>query len=207
MNSIFENNFAAKSGGAISAEFVKIFFCHFDNNLAGDSGGALHLYIGSDYGDIDDGSHEYETYIAASSFNFNHAGLDGGAIYCQKYPRKMDSLVLLQTSSNSHTAKNGGFLYLSGCFVSIIANTDIVKNQAEKGGAINAEDSRIKIESASIPIVPVQLTIVTLADNIAENGGGALFLVDSNIETDFGSCLVFNHNMALRNGGAIYVLE
>ena len=208
-NCIFKYNFAAKSGGAISSEVVSCYSCFFENNLAGMLGGAIHTSTANNDGDY----HNHINFIVNSTFNLNEAGRDGGAVYCQKYPRMMDWLIISQSSSKSNSAARGGFLYLSECHVSMAYDTDITESQAEHGGAIYSQDSCIAVESSFIVPIPGtmqtgfrhQPTTVMLANNAAKKGG-ALFLVDSSVKVGFTSNLIFDHNLANR-GGAIYVLD
>ena len=147
---IFKYNFAARSGGAISSEVMDCYGCLFENNSARLLGGAIYTSTASNGGDY----RGHKISIANSSFNFKEAGLDGGAVYCQKYPRKMDWLVISQTYSKSNSAARGGFLYLSDCYVSMFNKTNITESQAEHGGAIYSQDSRIAVESSFIVPIP-----------------------------------------------------
>ena len=205
-NCNFKYNFAAKSGGAIYSEVMDCYSCLFENNSAKLLGGAIYTSTANN-------DRDHKISIANFTFHFNEAGLDGGAVYCQKYPRKMDWLVISQTYSKSNSAARGGFLYLSDCHVSMVHKTSITESQAEHGGAIYSQDSRIAVESSFIVPIPgilltgfrYQLTTVMLANNVAKNGG-ALFLVDSSVNVGLTSNLIFDHNVANR-GGAIYVLD
>ena len=76
-NCNFKYNIAARSGDAISSKVMHCYSCLFENNSAKLLGGAI--YTSTANNDID-----YRISIANSSFNFNEAGLDGGAVYCQK---------------------------------------------------------------------------------------------------------------------------
>lgn len=199
-NCIFQDNFANILGGAIKADFAKIFNCHFENNSAGQLGGALH--IGIQYGIIRE-----DLYIANSSFNLNRAGIHGGAIYCMM----VDALYFSTSSSNSNFAvANGGFLYLTGCNVIMENDTEIINNQAENGGAIYDKNSLIQIGIRSErPWLydGTPLTEVRLVNNTAMNLGGALYFENSKLLSLAESHLIFVGNTAADKGGAIYVCD
>ena len=194
-HSTFQRNFATASGGAISAEVVKCIRCHFENNSAGESGGALFLYKGRDYGSIY--TLEEATSFSVSIFNFNQARLHGGAVYCEKYPRNARSLIFHKSNSKINSATKGGFLYLSGCHVTLNDNISILYNHAERGGAIYTEHSNITIQTSDQ---------ITIANNVATSEGGALFLADSILELSIG-LLILENNTAADKGGAIYVSD
>ena len=198
-HSTFQRNFATASGGAISAEVVKCIHCHFENNSARESGGALFLYKGRDYGNIysDMETRHVATSFGVSIFNFNQAGLHGGAVYCEKYPRNAHSLIFHQSNSKINSATEGGFLYLSGCHVTLNDNISILYNHAERGGAIYTEHSNTTIQTSDQ---------ITIANNVATSEGGALFLTDSILWLSIG-LLILENNTAADRGGAIYVSD
>ena len=115
-----------------------------------------------------------------------------------------NSLALSLTTLESNSAMNGGSLYLSRCYLSLLNSDRIEYSKADKGGAIYAEDLSVIFIGNS----GVHTTIVTLANNTAQDSGGGLFLVDSYLRNVFSTnSLIFDHNTAADKGGAMYVLE
>ena len=181
-NSVFKYNIGTAlyiSGGSLD---VTISNCTFRNNLA-QAGGALY-------------AKQYQGYItiANSSFGFNRAVHDGGALYCEG--SFIDIQDLVYSFSNSAEKGNGGFVFLSKC--NIYINSYHVSNRASNGGVIYAEHgSNIFVESNT-----------TMTNNTADKNGGALYLKDSNIffgSDEPGMRMLLSNNVAKQQGGAIYV--
>ena len=75
-------------------------------------------------------------------------------MYCEKHPRNAYSLVFSNSSLKSNSAANGGFLYLSGCHVSMVYNVSIISNRAENGGGIYSENSEVNVDNSFEPALP-----------------------------------------------------
>ena len=187
-NSIFKDNHANNSGGALfirSAGVVIVQNCQFEQNSA-ESGGALAIEHGEDY-----------VSIVNSFFVFNEAATEGGAINCYNGQINIKGGYSI---SNSAVNGKGGFAYLSECQLYVLIHEyAISSNRALNGGGIYANKSIFSIGH-----------ITTMTNNSAARDGGALYLTDdSEIRFHFTvqSLLTLDHNMAVSKGGAIYVSD
>ena len=182
----FIGNRALSNGGAMFIEGVmtSIFQCYFHDNSA-TSGGAIYVSL-----------RNQNVYISNSTFLFNQACKDGGALYCNN-----NGAMFLNTggvfSSNS-ASDRGGFVYLSNCDLNILIRTFIIRNnKAFKGGAVYAASSDVALQTETL-----------IANNTAEESGGGLYLVNSKLYTTFSNRFI--HNVVTSNtgkGGAIFILD
>lgn len=128
-NSIFERNRAGGEGGFLYLENTRVTACYlccqFKNNSAR-SGSSLYIK-----------SSEEECMIINSTFIFNKAESDGGAIYCKDHTYGFIVIRGGYSSANSAEKGSGGFAYLANCQLSLF-NHNISGNRALNGGAIYA---------------------------------------------------------------------
>ena len=172
-NSTFLANNAEGKGGAI---YIKNTEIRLDDcqflNNSADQGGAIYA--------------ESEVNFQAShSVISSNEARQGGAIYC-----KDSSFSTADSYSKSNVGSDGGFTYLSNCQLEL-HNYQVIENIASNGGALYAEsESHISIFNT------------TVAENLARENGGGMYLVNSvELVLDGG---IFNKNVADLKGGAIY---
>ena len=187
----FLDNFANESGGAIyTTKLADVDSCQFKNNYAARSGGAVYFYH------VEEESPPHR--LSNSSFYLNKAGSNGGAIYCLSYEFTTD-LPLIDGNATINSAMNGGFLYSAGCTVSFKGTYYIIGNNATNGGAVFI--TRVSIVEMNLA------NQVLFMNNTAENFGGAIYAVNSEIciNSSFVDQVIFSHNAAARKGGALYI--
>ena len=187
-NSIFIANHANISGGAmycISSQ-VTVYSSQFEKNSADKSGGGLYII-------------RSRTLIFESRLVFNTAKDGGGAIHCDE-TNNLQFVVLLNGSAAFNSAENGGFAYLSRCYL-VIYQYAISSNRAlMNGGAIFSDNSVVSFRNA----------FCNVTQNTAKDSGGALYLRNSNVFIRNTSTVFFINNSALSprgRGGAIFVLD
>lgn len=118
-DSKFFNNFANVTGGALHIATVKIYNSEFENNYAAQSGGALSFFVG-------DSAKLKDSHIIITTFNFNEARVDGGAIYSDN-KNIIDigvDILIHGGNSENNSAINGGFLNIQSGSVSISGHSN-----------------------------------------------------------------------------------
>lgn len=117
LNTVFINNSAQDSGGALYCFYtqVKVIHSQFYNNSAKVSGGAIY-FIGLDSDQKNNEDSEEDLILSNTNFTYNHAGSDGGALYCKGNIGEDIIFGRIGTSySKFNSAANGGFAYLLKC--------------------------------------------------------------------------------------------
>lgn len=212
-------------GGAIYSDSGRVRLidgCHFQSNMAGQTmatganlGGAIY-------------SLNSTLVVSNSSFLFNHAAGDGGAIYAEKTSTNEEGgLIRINDSEfNENSAQqNGGALALINEIEGVlIASTWFRQHQADNyGGAIYAEGSDVTADFADFklntavngggiytkrPAVGILSSYTSIESeyyrNTASDIGGAIFSENSDLEignSDFEDN-VANSCGAIRNGGS-----
>lgn len=172
-DTVFENNHAARDGGAIRAGLyvdLTVERCSFSGNSAGYGGGAVAL----------DGAH-----LEASDTELvgNTAG-SGGALACGD---SLEATVLREVRFADNTARSGGAIACGGQSLTLdgVALQDNTASHTG-GGLLSAASTTRIIDSR-------------LAGNTAQDGGGAALYATEAIIQD----TVFIGNLATRNGGAL----
>ena len=185
-NSVFNNNYAAKLGGAICTHGPnpQITNCKFTDNTAGGNGGAIYGG-GSKVVTITGGNAE----MAIFSGNKSTGGY-GGAIGIGS-----GKLVLENYKFESNTAEKsqGGAIYVtgSGTNYTTITSCKFVSNSAKEAGALHVGNSgKVNVYTSEF----TSNSATTNGGAVSSNGGGAY-----NIYTS-----TFTTNSATTNGGAIY---
>ena len=196
-NSVFINNTAERSGGAV------YWFGHdgtianstFENNralgnvLANDTYGRL-TYGGHGGAIIWTGA---DGKVLNSTFRLNNASRNGGAIYMQGSTDGDCKNILVNGSRfiENYAGNNGGALdWYEGAHDSTLSNSYFIGNTAEKaGGAVYwyGHDGHV-INS-------------TFENNRGSGDGGALYVVGNTTELQNST---FNNNIAGDDGGAVY---
>ena len=224
---IFGNNIAVHNGGSIFLEMNSVisFEEHctvtFDNNTADDgTGGAISSNTNSAVefkdnsnvkfqgNDASQGGAIHSTYNSSLifcknttvSFDKNNAAF-GGALNFYSY-----SFITFQGDVNStikfdsnKATQNGGAVYLQRNSNVIFEGTLTVKfhnNEATLGGAIHC-NSNSGITSTEAPNITFSFNTASL--------GGAIYTMTSNITIADNSKLEFTHNIALQDGGALFL--
>ena len=103
-NTLFIDNFSLRSGGAIYFEFTAVFMqnCRFHQNLAKVSGGAIYIQLIFP---------SVTAYFLDTTFTFNKAESNGGALYCNNH---VDLEVVMNGGySESNLASNGAWFCFS----------------------------------------------------------------------------------------------
>lgn len=214
LNSIFHNssfygNNAKIEGGVLYIADART-NCLFKNNSA-DSGGAIHI-------NYTEGLGLFNSSFLDSTFQDNHAKLEGGALYIIN---ARVSIIDCQFKTNS--AKSGGSIYIDYYTVSIfIYNSYFQNNHAkDKGGALciaNAMTSIIKCQfehnsaysGGAIYIVNTikssHIFNSTCVANKAEDDGGAIYCKNvAMVYIEQGSSI--SNSAANANGGFAYLLN
>ena len=206
----FENNSAIVSGGGIyllesRATINNTFFA---NNCAMDSGGALYFDTTMDSSSY---ANDVTLFVLNTAFTFNEAGLNGGALYCGSNASTTSAAIggpvtLVHVNSESNSATNGGFAYLSKCHIKVHNNavSRFADNRASKGGVFFADGSVLDFGSES-----QRISDLYMSNNIAESKGGAMYLNISFIPLRMNSHFLirFSHNRVNSEdgkGGAIF---
>jgi len=181
------------NGGAIfiSTEADPVFIdCSVKNCRAfGGSGGAAYCSIKSMPSFTD------------CSFTNNSANISAGAVYCHVGCRAIFSrcdfsnnsaLLFIDGQGVTHRA-NGGGIYYSRTNVIEVDDCNFTGNTAGSGAAVFADTSCTGI-----------FKNITFNANSADNDGGAIYIIDSNV-ININDCVITG-NTALRGGG-IFALE
>ena len=179
--SVFTNN-NATNGAAISMYTEDNNNLNMSNNTFGfnnamDKGGALYLVKGNNL--TSDGD----------SFIENYAYRDGGVFYLKS--QNMLTIWNGNFSSNKAGHDGGAFFSLLKTKLKITGvECSFIGNQAQNGGVIFANYSTIELSAQNL----------LMADNTANNSGGALHLSRSNLTLSNGTFLL-TENKAKKGGG------
>ena len=175
IDSIFENNTALFTGGAIlsRAEDTSIINSTFNNNAAGYDAGAICIW-----GD--------NLKIYNSTFTSNNATHVGGAVLNSGVNTFIVDSIFESNSIEIH----GGAIYSENSDTSII-NCTFNNNTARSGGAIFAD----YFESNTL------ISLSTFNNNRAEESNGGAIVFDGDTLTLFNS--TFTSNIAKTDGGAV----
>lgn len=187
-NSVFYDN-NAHMGGAIATfssygeyssfkpkAILEVYNSFFTNNRANDTrldndGTTDYYTFNSGY----NGGVIYGTYakiaLRNSSFYYNQALSDGGALSAQSQNGTIDGCVFIGNRAGS----SGGALHLSGDF--LITNTIISNNSAYYGGAVDYHSYKYYGHIQD----NLNLFNCTVSDNFALDRGGAFWIGDANI--------------------------
>jgi predicted outer membrane repeat protein len=190
-NSQFYGNYAINGGGIYSVNVLSVSSSLFNGNNVTGSGGAIFVAGGTGT-------------ISSTTFNNNLANANGGAI------RSSTPLTLSSSTFNSNKANNiGGGICSSG---TLVLNTGTFNNNNAKdaGGVYTSSSSRITdskfnnnkatnnggaISSTST----LNVTRGSFSNNGAKNGGGIFSSATLRISSSG-----FSKNSASANGGSIY---
>ena len=195
---IFESNKAAHNGGSVFVEFKSgIYFkehCRvtFNSNKADDGiGGAISLNTNS----------VIEFYGNSVVIFYSNNATQGGALSLYSY-----SIITFQggvnstvTFFNNKATQTGGAMYLQKISDITFKGSITVKlhnNEATVGGAI--------ICNSNSGITFKESPHIEFLQNIAKLGG-AIYIVRSNITITDNSKLIFSYNIALQDGGALFL--
>ena len=186
---VFSNNSALRPGGALdiarSPEATVIRRCVFTGNTtaAAQSGGAIFTYSAADPLTIDD-----------CEFTGNAAGGGGGAISLVGYTGH--AAITNCTFTGNTAGGSGGGVYLTGEFA--INNCEFRANGAGSvGGAIAADSQTAYLKIGTIDDV-------TIMDNWADGGGGALYMNSADVEIR--DSTIASNTATGVSGGGIYVI-
>ncbi|WP_188118152.1 Ig-like domain repeat protein, partial [Methanobrevibacter millerae] len=125
--------------------------------------------------------------ISLSSFDKNHANVEGGAIYSGYYSGK-----ILNCNFTNNTADLGGAIAVASDYQNITKCSFDGNNATSSGGAIYVEKVMYSTVSDS-----------TFTNSYAYNGGGVYNSGNSGIALFIDNC-TFIKNLASHNGGAVY---
>ena len=158
---------------------IEITSCVFNGSI-GRNGGA----ISATHSDIT---------LIESIFVANRAITSGGAIYASG-----GSITLIETLGNifmHNSAPSGGAIYCSGCTIGTIRNSTSEKDP--------------KIMHSSLDIIILNHTTYFSNNSAVEGDGGAIHLSGyrSSLSLSGTNNIVFSHNVASHNGGAIYMIS
>jgi predicted outer membrane repeat protein len=193
-NLAFENFYNEFYGGALSAEnSARFTFRDFQNFSANSalSGGAISAQNNATL-----------SFIRSTSTFLNNEAVDtGGAIdlYAAIFTSAISSISFVENAS-----QQGGAISLTrssldanDTFFNFITNSALTTDQEKGGGAIYADNSKIKA---------INKTIFDFISNSAQDAsGGAIFYTNSQLSFEYSS-LTFIQNEAI-NGGAIFAAD
>ena len=198
---IFENNYSHRFGGAISynnTDDVSIHGSQLKKNAA-HNGGSFHAELRGI-------SRAWKCIINSSVFGGNFASTYGGAIlYELVVPENVHGSSTLKLDNNEFTHNEAGIsggacaAYLncsksSRCFADVERGLNVTGNLAKYGGALYFQNANLS--SAT----------VTFAKNVAEIKGGALFFKRAKLLNNLHVMYVQNSVSSTKGkGGAIYV--
>ena len=161
---------------------------HLQNEIARDEGGAITSFQSS------------MLFTGVSTLLNNQAG-SGGAILATESTIALYGEVVI--SNNMASSSNGGGMSLQLSDLKVRGNCNVTNNRAIRGGGIHSRSSIITIHKQSI---------LQLASNIAEDGGGIymevnpkLYLLKPERSYVKENYLIFRENHAWQYGGAAYV--
>ena len=214
-NSTFTNNSATDEGGVMATLYgsFTITNCTFTNNSATSEGGvifclaslrpdreSLNIYSSSFYTNKADGyggimfTIGCTTHIADSAFDHNL-----GSLYIFNNNLTISGCTTFENcaepsnktaTEDALTRQEGGAITSFQSTVIFTGATSLLNNQARRGGAILATESKIMIYGKK----------TTIANNTATNSnGGGISLYQSDLEIK-GNCII-SHNHAMRGGG------
>ena len=188
-------------GGAINAYQGNLIIykdTSFRHNVASNYGGAIFAY-------------ELRTTITANSYLNNEAAYKGGTWYTyQGNFTASESIISLSKSAE------GGVLYTDQGVIEMY-KISCVQNKATYGGALHMDEGNLTIHHSSFSknvvkedggawlVTDSQLVLqrVSFINNAAINGsGGALHSINNSLSV---SGATFKHNVAKREGGAMYL--
>lgn len=218
-NSVFNNNYAARNGGAICTHGPnpEITNCKFTNNTADKRGGAIYgggskvvtitggnaemaIFSGNNVtGNISTPTDSYGGAIGIGSgkvdidqykFDTNTAYQNGGAVYITGSNEVYSEITNSTFVNNSTTNNNGGAMYVNGTGRVTVENVDFDGNHAKnRGGAVCVEGGK------------ADFTTCDFTNNDAKTEGGALRMASSGTVTLNGG--KFENNDGGQGGGAI----
>ena len=190
-------------GGAIyfgvNQNFSSINLCDFNNNSALGPNGQLLQSSGSGYGGVisivgdSSGSISYSTFNGNNATGGNNPAIvtgDGNGYGAAIYITASGSNAGVMSSINNSTYSNNQ---------AFGGDSSILADGSGLGGAIYIQGGGLS---------PSSITSIgnsTFSSNSAKNYGGALFLTNSSVITNFGSNTVTNNLVSESNGGAIYI--
>ncbi|NJN75249.1 MAG: DUF4347 domain-containing protein [Synechococcaceae cyanobacterium RL_1_2] len=196
-NSVFLNNYASLSGGAISSvsgSQLNIIDTVFQNNSTDGQGGAIYITgvnnkltlervtINNNTGTQGGGIYSVDSEVVSNNSTLigNQASAEGGAIYTSA------KATFTQTSVRDNTATgSGGGIYTNGD-VTINQASVINNTSGNKGGGLFAAGS-------------TTITEATVEGNTATNQGGGLYATGSTVLTNG----TFSGNQG-KSGGGLY---
>ena len=213
-NTVFNNNVANDSGGAVYLEgcTMNVQNIVFDNNVANSDGGAIYLqgcktcHSFFDINGVTEFGALEKTYLNGSLFRNNKANR-GGAIYAGAYHIKFNESFIMFSETcdlvNNH-AECGGAVYVSGLPMFVYRGEVLMVNNSatDKGGGIYLEKSRLFC-------LPVNHNTLKLIGNNASHDGGGIYATESVVTVNFNyvihndshSSINFIRNNAARGGG------
>ena len=146
-------------------------------------------------------------YNGTTSFLENYSQRSGGALHLSGSRISIRGNLVVA----NNTANSGGGAYLSLTEFICRGNCTFQDNKAKgRGGGIHAVSSQIILRSESMwHNLPCRCTFLRIANNSARDGGGVCLEMNSRIsgldDRDYFYNISFISNIALRNGGAIFV--
>ena len=221
----FSNNMAQQNGGALfSYDNITILFdgkskVLFNRNSAV-NGGAVQLEV---YGNI---SFDGDTDV---TFKENKASDNGGAVFSYKNCYIVIDGNSLVTFIGNNATTGGALVSRDNSNMSVDGNANLMFSHNSailNGGAVHCgTESQLKFNGNSITsfyhniaehdggamhcndhsdVILEAYVRVTFTNNTAENGG-AIAILQSNLIFRMNSSTIFNNNLALRDGGALYL--
>ena len=208
LNSMFQNNFAAFSGGVLYVYKGNVLNIS-DNNFGSDSaiidGGVLVVQ-------------QSTVFFTDNTLAGNTAGSHGGAILC------LSNSTLQVNGSNrlqNNTAEYGGAVAALGCQIVLAEDTIIENNTASYGGGLYSAQTKVsgcahfiknsaQRSGGGICATRSDLYIkqyIRFIGNSAQNGGGLLLADDSKLYIQPNTSINFTNNFVQQNGGAIKVVN
>ena len=184
------------TGGAVSSntnslvEFKDSSNVKFQDNNAS-QGGAIHSSYNSSL---------LFSKNTTVSFDENNAAFDGALnFYSYSFITFQGDVKSIMKFDSNKATQNGGAIYLQRNSYVTFEGSLTVKfhnNEATLGGAINC-NSNSDITSTEAPNVTFSFNTASL--------GGAIYIMTSNITIADNSKLKFTHNIALQDGGALFL--
>ena len=190
-NCIFKNN-SANSGGALfsSSTSNEFWNCIFSDNLAYSSGGAILVH-----NDINVYECEFISNTVITDEWDTFGILGGGAIY------SFDSLNIHNSTFTNNNASYGGALHVNK-FLKTYKSRFINNTAASNGGAIHANNWQMMRSDMSLLLfIETHIYDSYFEDNYAKNAGGAI--ANANLVKN----CTFVKNSAKSGAGAVYEVE
>ena len=195
---VFDSNKVVHNGGSVFLEIKScIYFdehCRvtFDGNTADDgTGGAISINVNSVVAFNDNSVVKF----------YNNSATQGGALnlYSYSYIVFQGGVKSTVIFDNNKVTQNGGAVYLQKNSAITFRGTHRVKfhyNEGTLGGAINCNSNSHIIFDGHL--------LITFSRNTAKLGG-AIYTVMANITIGDNSKLTFTDNIALQDGGALFL--